>query len=141
VRIDVHADYWTDDYLDLLVDLGKTDTNTQRGMGAGGGAELDARLRLGSWTEPECRCRCSPPLRSCPTATTATRRLRQRFVNDQYAELVARHPDRFRAFAAIPMPHVDESIAEMSRALDDLGMVGVDAEHDRARPPAHRGGV
>jgi hypothetical protein len=31
MRIDVHAHYWTDDYLDLLVDLGKTDTGTQRG--------------------------------------------------------------------------------------------------------------
>ena len=26
MRIDVHAHYWTDDYLDLLVDLGHTDT-------------------------------------------------------------------------------------------------------------------
>ncbi len=25
MRIDVHAHYWTDDYLDLLVDLGKAD--------------------------------------------------------------------------------------------------------------------
>ena len=30
-----------------------------------------------------------------------------RFVNDQYAELVQRHPDRFRAFAALPMPHIE----------------------------------
>jgi 6-methylsalicylate decarboxylase len=48
-----------------------------------------------------------------------------RFVNDQYAELVSKHPDRFRAFAATPMPHVGESIAEMGRALDELGMTGV----------------
>ena len=31
----------------------------------------------------------------------------------------------FRAFAALPMPHIDESISEMGRALDELGMVGV----------------
>ena len=46
MRIDVHAHYWTDDYLDMLVKLGKTDTDTQRGMGAGGGDDLAARLRL-----------------------------------------------------------------------------------------------
>ena len=46
MRIDVHAHYWTDDYLDLLVDLGKTDTGAQRGLGAGSGEELEARLRL-----------------------------------------------------------------------------------------------
>jgi aminocarboxymuconate-semialdehyde decarboxylase len=28
-----------------------------------------------------------------------------RFVNDQYAALVQRHRDRYRAFAALPMPH------------------------------------
>ena len=35
MRIDVHAHYWTDDYLDLLVDLGHADTGTERGLGAG----------------------------------------------------------------------------------------------------------
>ena len=47
------------------------------------------------------------------------------FVNDQYAELVERHPDRFRAFAALPLPHVDEAVEETRRALDELHMAGV----------------
>jgi hypothetical protein len=64
MRIDVHAHYWTDAYLDLLVELGKADTATRRGIGAGGGA-------------------------------------------------------------ATPMPHIDASIAEMARAIDELGMVGL----------------
>jgi len=46
MRIDVHAHLRTDDYLDLLVDPGRTDAGTQRGIGAGGRDELDARLRL-----------------------------------------------------------------------------------------------
>ncbi len=46
MRIDVHAHYWTGEYLDLMAKLGKTDTGTQRGIGAGGGTELDARLKL-----------------------------------------------------------------------------------------------
>ena len=33
MRIDVHAHYWTDDYLDLMAGLGQTDTGTQRGTG------------------------------------------------------------------------------------------------------------
>jgi predicted TIM-barrel fold metal-dependent hydrolase len=53
-----------------------------------------------------------------------------RFVNDQYAAVVERHPDHFRAFAAIPMPHIDESIAELGRALDELHMVGVAMWYD-----------
>ena len=34
MRIDVHAHYWTDGYLDLLVDLGKADAGAARGIGA-----------------------------------------------------------------------------------------------------------
>jgi len=40
MRIDVHAHYWTEDYLDLLADLGKTDTGIAQGRGAGGGPSL-----------------------------------------------------------------------------------------------------
>jgi aminocarboxymuconate-semialdehyde decarboxylase len=39
--------------------------------------------------------------------------------------LVQRQPDRFRAFAALPMPHLGQSIGEMRRALDELHMAGV----------------
>ncbi len=45
MRIDVHAHYWTEEYLDLLIDLGKADAGAARGIG-GAGAELEARLRL-----------------------------------------------------------------------------------------------
>src|SRR5260370_26949083 len=46
MRIDVHAHYWTEGYIDLLVDLGQAGAVMARGLGAGGGAELEARLRL-----------------------------------------------------------------------------------------------
>ncbi len=124
MRIDVHAHYWTDDYLDRLVELGKGDTGTQRGMGAGAGAELDARLRLMDRAGVEMQVLSASP--QLPHGHDRHKSMAAaRFVNDQYAALVERHPDRFRAFAAMPMPHIDESIAEMGRALDDLGMVGV----------------
>ena len=40
MRIDVHAHYWSDEYLDLMAKLGKTDTARARGIGAGDGDEL-----------------------------------------------------------------------------------------------------
>ena len=41
----MHAHLWTDDYLDLMVGFGKTDTGIQRGKGAGTGqAEMDKRF-------------------------------------------------------------------------------------------------
>jgi 6-methylsalicylate decarboxylase len=123
MRIDVHAHYWTEEYLDLLTDLGRADARAARGIGAGGGAELEARLRLMDRAGVEMQV-----LSACPQSPYGQDKQKTaraaRFVNDQYTQLVQRHPDRFRAFAALPMPHL-ESLAEMGRALDELGMAGV----------------
>jgi predicted TIM-barrel fold metal-dependent hydrolase len=124
MRIDVHAHYWTEDYLDLLADLGKANAGAVRGIGAGGGAELDARLRLMDRAGVEMQVLSACP--QLPYGEDGKKAARAaRFVNDQYAELVQRHPDRFRAFAALPMPHPDESIGELRRALDQLRVAGV----------------
>jgi predicted TIM-barrel fold metal-dependent hydrolase len=48
-----------------------------------------------------------------------------RIGNDLNAELVARYPDRFKAFVSLPLPHIDASLRELRRGLDDLHMVGV----------------
>jgi uncharacterized protein len=49
-----------------------------------------------------------------------------REANDGLAELVAKHRDRFIAFAAsMPLNNVDASIDEMTRAIDRLGARGV----------------
>jgi len=48
-----------------------------------------------------------------------------RMVNDAYAELVARHPTRFKAFASIPMDDADAALSELHRAIDELKMNGV----------------
>ena len=124
MKIDVHAHYWTEDYIDLLVDLGQAGAVAARGLGAGGGAELEARLglmdRAGVDMQVLSACPQLPYGEDGQKAATAAR-----FVNDQYADLVQAHPDRFRAFAALPMPHLDQSVGEMGRALDELGMAGV----------------
>jgi len=124
MAIDVHAHFWTDRYLDMVAGLGKADTTAQRGMGAGDGAELDARLalmdRAGVATQILSAAPQLPHGQDARSAIDAAR-----FVNDQYAELASRHPGRFLAFAALPLPHRDASFAELERALDHLGMVGV----------------
>lgn len=124
MRIDVHAHYWTEDYLDLLIGLGKADAGAARGLGAGGGAELEARLRLMERAGVEMQVlSASPQLPYGEDREKAA--AAARFVNDEYADLVERHRNRFRAFAALPMPHVEESLVEMRRALDELRMTGV----------------
>ncbi len=46
-------------------------------------------------------------------------------LNDCYAELIAKQPDRFAGFVSLPLPHVEASLKEMRRGLDELGMAGV----------------
>src|SRR5262245_11836814 len=45
--------------------------------------------------------------------------------NEISARLVADHPQRFGAFAVLPMPDVDGSLVELEYALDTLGLDGV----------------
>lgn len=47
-----------------------------------------------------------------------------RVVNTAHADMVARHPSRFSFFAALPLPHVDDALAELQHAFDELGAVG-----------------
>lgn len=48
-----------------------------------------------------------------------------RVLNDAYAELIAKHPTRFKGFASIPMDDSEAAIAELHRAIDELKMSGV----------------
>ncbi len=48
-----------------------------------------------------------------------------RDVNDWAGALVADRPDRFGFFATVPMPHLDEAVAEAVRALDVLRADGI----------------
>ncbi|HEY7409115.1 MAG TPA: amidohydrolase family protein [Vicinamibacteria bacterium] len=48
-----------------------------------------------------------------------------REMNDAYADLVARHPARFKALASIPMDAPEAALEELHRALFDLKLNGV----------------
>jgi predicted TIM-barrel fold metal-dependent hydrolase len=45
--------------------------------------------------------------------------------NEESVRMVARHPDRFGAFAILPLPHVEGAIREAEYALDVLKLDGV----------------
>ncbi|MEA3003194.1 MAG: 6-methylsalicylate decarboxylase [Sphingomonadales bacterium] len=47
-----------------------------------------------------------------------------RIANDRYAALARAHPGRFLGLASLPLPHVDAALAELRRALDELGLAG-----------------
>lgn len=45
--------------------------------------------------------------------------------NDSLAEICAKYPGRFKAFASLPLPHTDASLKELDRAINTLGLHGV----------------
>jgi predicted TIM-barrel fold metal-dependent hydrolase len=123
--IDVHAHLWTDEYLDLVTSYGKTDTNIQRGRGAGT-TESDISKRFAMMDAAGVDMQVlsiSPQMPHFENKTHAVAAARKS--NDMFADAVQRWPRRFAAFAALPLPHVDESLKELDRALGQLHMAGV----------------
>lgn len=47
-----------------------------------------------------------------------------RYVNDSLAEIVHAHPDRFAAFAALPLQDPGAAVTELRRAVEHLGFKG-----------------
>jgi predicted TIM-barrel fold metal-dependent hydrolase len=48
-----------------------------------------------------------------------------RTINEGHAELIAKHPDRFGAFATLPADGPDQALKELAYALDELRLDGV----------------
>jgi 6-methylsalicylate decarboxylase len=48
-----------------------------------------------------------------------------RLINDGNADLIAKYPDRFGAFASLPADGPDQALAELAYALDELHLDGV----------------
>jgi 6-methylsalicylate decarboxylase len=48
-----------------------------------------------------------------------------RMIKEGNAELIAKHPDRFGAFASLPADGPDQALAELAYALDELALDGV----------------
>jgi predicted TIM-barrel fold metal-dependent hydrolase len=46
-------------------------------------------------------------------------------LNDNHARLTRAHPKRLASYVSLPLPHVEASLQEMRRGLDELGMAGV----------------
>ncbi len=58
-----------------------------------------------------------------------------RYVNDELARLCRAHPDRFVGLASLPLHDVEASLAEIDRAIDELGMKGLAIGSNIGGPP------
>ena len=85
--------------------------------------DLDDRLRLMDAAGIELQALSFASLNIWHPDPAMRSRLVQAF-NDGCAAVVARHPDRFRLLASLPLPHVDEAVAEAHRARTLPGFAG-----------------
>src|SRR4029453_18636084 len=128
--VDVHAHYFPKAYTDLLLRIGGRSLpeaarpRTARPMRAEDPAGILARLQ--QMDEAEVQMQVLSPAASPPYAEKeADAVAAARLINDTYADLAQKYPGRFNAVVSLPLPHIDASLREMGRGLDQLGMLGV----------------
>jgi predicted TIM-barrel fold metal-dependent hydrolase len=128
--VDVHAHYFPQAYTDLLLRIGGRSLPeaarplTARPMRQDSPSALLTRLQ--QMDEAEVQMQVLSPAASPPYADTETDAVAAaRLLNDSYAALAQQYPGRFSAFVSLPLPHIDASLREMERGLDQLGMLGV----------------
>lgn len=125
MRIDVHAHYYPQTYIELMGRLGAELSQVVGTQLAGSGQhEIAARLEMmdkaGVTMQVMSVSATHPYFPKEKEAVDAAH-----LANDLYADLVARHPRRFAGFATLPLPHVDAALAEIARSLDQLKLAGI----------------
>jgi 6-methylsalicylate decarboxylase len=128
--VDIHAHYFPKAYNDLLLRIGGRSLpeaarpSTARPMRNDDPAAIPERLQ--QMDDAGVRLQVLSPAASPPYAEKeADAVAAARLINDSYAELAQRYPGRFAAVVSLPLPHIDASLREMERGLDQLGMLGV----------------
>src|SRR5262245_43247540 len=128
--VDVHAHYFPKEYNAILMRIGgRSLPESARAVTARPARGDDASsipTRLGQMDDAGVQMRVLSPAASPPSAgTEADAVAAARLINDSYAELAKAYPGRLAAFVSLPLPHIDASLREMERGLDQLGMLGV----------------
>jgi aminocarboxymuconate-semialdehyde decarboxylase len=127
MRLDVHAHYFSPAYLDRLERSGMRKDITEPGRRTlMPSRSADFAERFDAMDRALVGKQILSPSGVAPYhETEAVAVACAQFVNDEYAALGREFPDRFAAFAILPQPHLEASLREIARALDELGAVGV----------------
>ncbi len=124
---DVHAHYHPKRFSEALqkIGAGRGAANFSRHPDGNDAGHVDARLEMMAKAGVGMQV-LSPAAGMAPYGRSAGQALdTAKLGNDMYADLVAAHPDKFKAFVSLPLPHVDASLKELERGMDQLGMIGV----------------
>jgi uncharacterized protein len=126
VLIDIFNHFMPQAYFDRLADLAPDHVAVTAFPRLKPLVDVDARLRLLDRFDDvrQVICLANPPLELVAPPDKSPELAR--VANDALAEVCRRHPDRFPAFiASLPMNNVEASLAEIERAIVELGARGV----------------
>src|ERR671926_203519 len=122
--IDVHCHHYPRRYTELMTRLSGPNQPRFRHPTTDEPDQLQARLEMMDAAGVQMRVLCpssnSPYFQQESDAVEAAR-----VCNDSFGELTSKQPERFAAFTSLPLPHVDASLRELARGLDELGLAGV----------------
>jgi 6-methylsalicylate decarboxylase len=127
MRLDVHAHYFSKEYVALLERHGHDKDHLEPGY------RLLHQTREADFTERfGAMDRAHVDKQILSVSGVSPYSLEEKFavegaqfVNNEYAALAREMPARFAAFGVLPMPHVKAALAEIARTLDELDMWGV----------------
>jgi len=126
---DVHAHYIPQNFSDFMGErfpprVGQaTKTGIAKHPVSDAAADIDGRLAL--MDEAGVEKQVLSPHRPLYLPDPAEGIKAAQLINDGYADLAHRHPDRIASYVMLPLPHIDAALKEMERGLDQLGCVGV----------------
>jgi predicted TIM-barrel fold metal-dependent hydrolase len=121
MRIDVHAHYFPQSYVDLLIQCGRKDLAP---FAVGQSTDFTERLKAMNDTRTDVQILSSIGLDTfVPDELGAVKACR--YINDTYKAVIDKHGGRFGAFAQVPLPHIQSALAEAHRCLDELEFEGI----------------
>ena len=121
LRIDTHHHVIPPDYLAVLQKAGLTESGGRTVPDWSPELSLQNMAELGVGTA--ILSVSTPGTAFLPDRADAVALARD--LNDYTAALAATHPDRFGFFATVPLPHIEDSVTETVRCLDELHADGV----------------
>jgi predicted TIM-barrel fold metal-dependent hydrolase len=119
--IDIHAHLTPDLYLALCETLGGSFENRYTGHPDPVGLEERFVLMAEAGVGRQILSPTTAPYGANETEGVAAARL----INDHFAAVCDDNPQHLSFWASLPLPHVDSSLAELARGMDELGAVGV----------------
>src|ERR1700676_1143911 len=126
MKVDVFPHIFPRSYFDKMVEIAPSRDAIRRWLNIPVLYDLDARLRMmEGFGEYQQILTLSMPAIEYVAPPDKSPEL-ARIANDGMAEICAKHPKRFPGFvASVPMNNVPATLAEMKRAIEQLGARGI----------------